>query len=187
MTTDLKLARLYRDACADDRQLLANIDVSDLIDLANGRLAGERRARMVDALATSPSLARAYRMAKASGDWSAMVASELAGEKATGHNVRIQPIRRARPVGHMRRRRFAMAAAISAMAIGAVFVTQRLESPSIQADNTYASTSDAAGGNDSIMLTSFDASRDGNVNADIIFTSRMPADNDRIFAFGKGS
>jgi hypothetical protein len=187
MTTDLKLARLYRDACADDRQLLANINVSDLIDLANGRLAGERRARMVDALATSPSLVRAYRMAKASGDWSAMVAGELAGEKTTGHNVRIQPVRHAHSMAHMRRHRFAMAAAVSAMAIGAVFVTQRLESPSIQAEDAYASASDAAGGNDSIMLTSFDALRDGNVNADVIFTARTPADTDRIFAFGKGS
>lgn len=185
--TDLKLAAIYRDACVEDRQRLADVDVSELIDLANGRLAGERRALLVDAIAASPSLAQAYRMAKASGDWSRLVAADLAREAVPAPSVRASPLRQARPAIAARRHRFAMAAAVSAMAVGAVFVSQRLESPTPSFDQVHAIEASALGTADAIMLTSFDAPRGNGGHADVIFTARSVGDSDRIFAFGKGS
>lgn len=185
--TDARLATLYRDACGDDRQLLADVDVSSLIDLANGRLTGERRSQLIEAIAASPSLAQAYRVAKASGDWSKLVAADLARESVHGSNVHALPMRYARPAVAARRHRFAMAAAVSAMAIGAVFVSQRLESPTHAVDAGYAVEAETLKNSDSIMLTSFDAPRGNGVKGDVIFTARTSVDDDRIFAFGKGS
>ena len=57
MKTETTLESLYRNACRDDARLLAQVDATDLVELAQGRLAGERRQRVVEALAASPSLA----------------------------------------------------------------------------------------------------------------------------------
>jgi len=184
--TDMKLAALYRDTCEADRQLLADVEISSLIDLANGRLAGERRAQLVEAIAASPSLAKAYRLAKASGEWSALVSADLARGANHGSNGHPLPVRQGRPWVAARRHRFAMAAAVSAMAIGAVFVSQRLESPTHRVVSGYGVDTARVTGDDSIALMSFDA-REGHVNADVIFTSRRSLDSDRIFAAGKGS
>ncbi len=184
--TEIKLAALYRDACTADRQLLADVDVAELIDLAHGRLAGARRAQLVDAIAASPSLAQAYRLAKASGDWSTLVAADLARGAGRGANVHAMPVRHSRPAVAVRRHRFAVAAAVSAMAVGAVFVSQRLESPT-HADTGYAMDVGSVAGSDAIALMSFDAPSGRTGNPDVIFTSRTHVDSDRIFAFGKGS
>jgi hypothetical protein len=79
-----------------------------------------------------------------------------------------------------------MAAVVSAMAIGAVFVAQKLESPEGAERAGYTAHSGTLE-SDRIMLTSFDAGRDAGVNSDVIFTASSAADSDRIFAFGKGS
>jgi uncharacterized membrane protein YgcG len=165
--TDNTLATLYRDACAQDAQVLAEIDPRDLVDLAQGRLAGERRRQVVEAIAISPSLAAAYRLAKASGEWAQSLSSELAGEArapaATVHALPARPVR----VAAIRRHPFALAAAVSAMAIGAVFVGQRLQAP---ADPFAEGMADIVRVQaDSIASASFDNGRGG---------------EDRIFSFG---
>lgn len=183
-----KLTTLYQTACREDAQLLDGIDAAQLIDLAEGRLTGEARAQLVEAIAASPSLAAAYRMARASGDWSRRVAAELAGETAIDGNVRALPLRPA--VAAPRRQRWALAAAVSAMAIGAVFVSQQIRAPSadVAADDViFAAIIDQAHA-DGIMVTSFDASRMDR-GEDRIFSSRGPGEADAIFdqSFGNGS
>lgn len=178
MTTEATLAQLHRNACRDDAHLLAQVDAGDLVDLAQGRLAGERRQQVIEAIAASPSLAAAYRMAKASAAWSQDVAAELKDRTGADRSIRALPTRRTRPAA----RRFAMAAAVSAMAVGAVFVGGRLESPgTMEAGFTDVPTSGAHG--DAILAASFGQQGD----ADTIFSARSAADSDRIFTFGKGS
>lgn len=168
--TDNTLATLYRNACADDARLLADVDPRDLLDLAQGRLAGERRQRLVAAIAQSPSLAAAYRLAKASGDWSQSLSAELAGDVLTTRTATVHalPVRPAR-VTAIRRHPFALAAAVSAMAIGAVFVGQRLQAPVDPFAEGMVDASTLQG--DSIASVSFDAGRSAAVD-------------DRIFSFG---
>ena len=177
MTTDATLESLYRNACRDDARLLAQVDAIDLVELAQGRLAGERRQRVVETIAASPSLAAAYRMAKAGGEWAQGVSAELKAGSVAPSVVRALPLRRNAPAA----RRFAMAAAVSAMAIGAVFVGSRMESPAF-VDSDFAGMSGQRG-EDAILAASFGPRDD----ADVIFSSRSDAESDRIFAFGKGS
>lgn len=185
MTTEATIAKLYRDACREDGPLPADLPVADLIDLAHGRLAGERRARLVNAIASSPALASAYRLAKAGGEWSRALAADLARESGRSGIVRALPTRQARPALAVRRHPLALAAAVGVMAIGAVFVTQQLRSPVAGVDGDFASAS-AYGGGDAIASHSFDAA--GRTHAaDVIFTTQDVSDNDRIFRFGKGS
>jgi hypothetical protein len=180
MTTDNTIARLYQAACRENARLLADVDAADLIDLAEGRLVGDHRARLVDAIAASPSLAAAYRLARASRGWSQALAAEMADEAQVGSNVRALPARQARPAATApHRRSFAMAAAVGAMAVGAVFVSQRLQSPA-EIDAGFAENSATE---DGIMAGSFGSKSDD----DVIFSVRNPAEQDRIFAFGKGS
>lgn len=167
--TDNTLATLYRNACAEDARLLAEVDPRDLLDLAQGRLAGERRQRLVAAIAQSPSLAAAYRLARASGEWAQSLSAELAGEAQTTRTATVHalPARPAR-VATLRRHPFALAAAVSAMAIGAVFVGQRLQAPVDPFADGMADVAALQG--DSIASASFDAGR--------------AAADDRIFSFG---
>lgn len=178
MTTDTTLESLYWNACRDDARLLAQVDATDLVELAQGRLAGERRQRVVEAIAASPSLAAAYRMAKAGGEWAQGVSAELKAGSVAPSVVRALPLRRNAPAA----RRFAMAAAVSAMAIGAVFVGSRMESPGV-VDSDFAAMSGQRVHEDAILAASFGPRDD----ADVIFSSRSDAESDRIFAFGKGS
>src|SRR5690606_35239648 len=108
----------------------------------------------VAAIAESPSLAAAYRVAKASGDWAQTLSADLAGEcRKPAAVVRSQPAR----VVALRRHPFAMAAAVSAMAIGAVFVGQRLQAPVDPFAENLARIADP--GEDSIAVASFDSGR----------------------------
>ncbi len=176
--TDTTLAKLYRDACNADDRAFDDVDIGELIDLAEGRLAGERRFRLVAAIAQSPRLASAYRMAKAGGEWSRTVAADLAQQPSAPSVRRVVPLR----TSVVRRQRFALAAAVSAMAIGAVFVGQRMSAP--DADAGLASAVDAAvADSDAILAVSFGRNGD----ADVIFSARTGEDDDRIFSFGRGS
>ncbi len=182
--TDNTLASLYRAACVQDAQLLHGVDPRDLLDLAQGRLAGEKRQQLVAAIAESPSLAAAYRVAKASGDWAQTLSADLAGEcRKPAAVVRSQPAR----VVALRRHPFAMAAAVSAMAIGAVFVGQRLQAPVDPFAENLARIADP--GEDSIAVASFDGGRSGEDRIFSFGTSREAGGRDGIFGqdFGGGS
>ncbi len=180
-----KLTHLYQAACHEDARLLEGVDADRLIDLAEGRLAGPERERLVEAIAASPALAAAYRVARASGDWSRGVAAELAGERVD--NIRTLTPRTA--TAAPRRQRWALAAAVSAMAIGAVFVSQQMRAPAVDTgdDVIFAAIIEKAAG-DGIMVTSFDAGRAAG-DDDRIFTTRAPGESDAIFdqSFGNGS
>lgn len=184
--TDNALANLYRNACADDAALLADIDPRDLVDLAQGRLAGAQRQRVVAAIAQSPSLAAAYRLARASADWAQALAADMAGETAPAGNVRALPMRTAK-VTSIRRHPFALAAAVSAMAIGAVFVGQRLQAPVDPFADGMADIAALQG--DSIAAASFDNGRYGEDRIFSFGTSRDAGGEDGIFGqgFGGGS
>lgn len=188
MTTETTIAKLYRDACRDDARLLADVDVADLIDLAQGRLAGERRVRLVEAIASSPALANAYRLAKAGGEWSQALSADLARESAGGATVRHLPVRQMLPAA--RRYPFAMAAAVGVMAIGAVFVAQRMHTQALPGiDGDFASATATPGStDDSIASGSFEGLARAPADADVIFTTRdVGSQNDHIFSFGKRS
>jgi hypothetical protein len=180
MTTEATIATLYRQACADDDALLAGIDARDLADLAQGRLAGERRRQLVEAIAASPKLAAAWRMARAGGDWSQALAADLAAAANGGRGAATPtPIRR--QAAARRRLPFAVAAAVSALAVGAVLVNQGLrEQPATQGGMTAQFD---AGGGDDILATSFGRNGDH----DTIFSARSAETDDRIFAAGKDS
>lgn len=180
--SDTKLSHLYRGACVQDAWLLADVDPRDLLDLAQGRLAGERRQRLVAAIAESPSLAAAYRMARASGEWAQAVAADLAGQCRPAGAVPVLPRRAARVAAF--RRPLALAATVAAMAVGAVFVTQNLRAPESRIDAMV----DLGGvKEDSIASASFDSGE-----GDHIFsfgTTSRQAHGDGIFGqgFGGGS
>jgi hypothetical protein len=179
MTTEATIATLYRQACADDAALLAGIDARDLVDMAQGRLAGERRSRLVDAIAASPSLAAAWRMARAGGDWSQALAADMASAADGRRAGAVSPPRRhAAPA---RRLPFALAAAVSAMAMGAVLVNQGLRERASDTDELTAQV--LTGGSDDILAASFGRNGD----QDTIFSSSSHDSDDRIFAFGKDS
>lgn len=186
MMTDDAIAKLYRDACNAAGALPADVDVSDFIDLAEGRLAGERRRRLVELIACSPAAASAYRMAKAGGEWSRALAADLAGTvSAPSTVVRALPARQRTYA--LRRHPLALAATVSAMAIGAVFVAQQLKRPTAVTEAEFAAEV-AMPEADAILATSFDARR--GANGDRIFSSNDDsAGDDSIFGegFGKGS
>lgn len=182
--TDNTLARLYRDACVEDPALLGSVDPRDLVDLAQGRLAGEKRQQLVAAIAASPSLAAAYRVARASGDWAQALSTDLAQTRRKQTDVvKAQPAR----VVTFRRHPLAMAAAVSAMAIGAVFVGQRLQAPVDPFAEDLARIVETR--EDSIAVASFDAGRAGEDRIFSFGTSRTADGRDGIFGqdFGGGS
>lgn len=180
MTTEATIATLYRQACADDAAVLAGIDARDLVDLAQGRLAGERRRQLVEAIAASPRLAAAWRLARAGGDWSQALAADMATAANGGRSAAAPaPIRR--PAAARRRFPFAVAAAVSAMAVGAVLVNQGLRERTA-AQGGLTAQYDAAGSDD-ILATSFGRNGD----QDTIFSARSGETDDRIFAAGKDS
>lgn len=192
MTTETPLAKLYRDACRDDARLLADVDVADLIDLAQGRLAGERRARLVGAMASSPALADAYRLAKAGGEWSQALAGDLSRETGGIATVRRQPLfarGHSRPAA--RRYPLALAAAVGAMAVGAVFFAQRMQTQAPSGvDGDFASVAAMHGDvDDTIAAGSFEGFTHASPGGeDVIFTTRdAGSDSDRIFSYGRRS
>ena len=188
MMTEATLAKLYRDACQGNDRLPADFDIADLIDLAQGRLAGERRARLVDAIAASPALASVYRLAKAGGAWSHALAADLAQEATSrGATVHRLPKRHVRPAVAARRYPLAMAAAVGAMAVGALFVAQQLQAPAEDVVGDDFTSAPAHGTSDAIASHSFDPSGRSPSNADVIFTTRDVANSDRIFSFGTES
>lgn len=181
MTTEATIAALYRQACADDAAVLAGIDARDLVDLAQGRLAGERRRQLVAAIAVSPALAAAWRLARAGGDWSQALAADMAAAVDGGRGRgSATPIRRQAAV-ERRRFPFAVAAAVSAMAVGAVLVNQGLRERSAAIGELTAQVQ--ADGGDDILAASFGRNGDH----DTIFSSRSADSADQIFAFGKDS
>ena len=192
--TDKTLATLYQQACADDAGLLASVDADELIGLAHGRLSGARRQAVVDAIARSPELAAAWRMARDSGDWAAAVAAELAedcrDDLAARRRQRSLSAAPARPaVARLRGSRWAMAAAVSGLAVAAAFLAQPWQVPGGQDDAGLAGSGDADSYTvDAILSTSFDrASRGG--DPDVIFNARLPSvHEDSIFdgSFGNG-
>jgi hypothetical protein len=181
MTTEATIATLYRQACADDAAVLAGIDARDLADLAQGRLAGERRQRLVEAIAVSPALAAAWRLARAGGDWSQALAADMAAAANERRGAgSVAPARR-QAVAQRRRFPFAVAAAVSAMAVGAVLVSQGLRERAGAESELAAQVPNAA--SDDILATSFGRNGDH----DTIFSSRSGDSQDQIFAFGKDS
>jgi hypothetical protein len=181
MTTDASIATLYRQACADDAAVLAGIDARDLADLAQGRLAGERRQRLVEAIARSPALAAAWRLARAGGDWSQALAADMAAAANGGRGAdAAAPVRR-QAVVQRRRFPFSIAAAVSAMALGAVLVNQGLREPPAAEAELAAQVSGSTG--DDILAATFGSNGD----QDTIFSSRSADSRDEIFAFGKDS
>ena len=179
--TERTLSKLYQDACTADDRVFDEIDIGDLIDLAEGRLAGERRFQLVSAIAQSPRLATAYRIAKAGGEWSRALASDLAQEGRAAPTVAptVVPFRRSAP----RRQRLALAAAVSAMAVGAVFVGQRMQAPDMPGAIDPVAIENVVAGSDSILAASFGRNGD----ADVIFSARSVQGEDRIFSSSQGS
>lgn len=194
--TDTTLAELYRQACADYADYadtLAAVDVDDLIALAHGRLAGARRQLVIDAIARSPELAAAWRVARDSSDWATAVAADLAADRRderTSHRLPGQPSARPshRPVARLRGARWSMAAAVSGLAVAAAFLAQPWQQPGGQGEAAIAGHHGADTTQvDAILSTSFDR-RHRAADPDVIFSARLPSmHEDGIFDGGFGN
>lgn len=157
--TEHNLARLYQASCRDDAAALDAVTPAELVDLAEGRLAGPRRAAVVEAIAASPSLAQAWRLARASR----AAALELSQGIADARRATARPLH-ARPA----LRRLALAATVSAVAVGSVFMARQL-GPEAGVPGLVEE--------DAIATAGFD----GRGDDDRIFSSRSGMEPDRIF------
>lgn len=188
--TDTTLAELYRQACADDPGALDAVTADELIALAHGRLAGARRQAVIDAIARSPELAAAWRIARDSGPWAAAVAADLSqgrNDDLAGRRQHALPAARPARRARVRGARWAMAAAVSGLAVAAAFLAQPWQAPDGQGVGGVAQHDAGTAAADAILSTSFDRGHRA-ADPDVIFNARLPSvHEDGIFDGGFGN